>query len=132
MLNKIVVMGRLTRDPELRRTNSGVAVTSFTLAVDRDFKSQGGEKETDFLDVVCWRNTAEFAAKYFTKGRVAVVEGRLQTRRYEDKNGNKRTAYEIVADNLYFGDSKREDSGYTASPANVEYEEIEDDSDVPF
>jgi len=130
MLNKICIMGRLTASPELRRTNSGVAVTSFTLAVDRDFKPQGGEKEADFLDVVCWRNTAEFAAKYFTKGRVAVVEGRLQTRRYEDKNGNKRTAYEIVADNLYFGDSKREDSGYT--PANVEYEEIEDGDDLPF
>ena len=90
MLNKIFIMGRLTRDPELRRTQSGTAVTSFTLAVDRDFKSQSGEKETDFIDVVAWRSTAEFAAKYFTKGRMAIVEGRLQIRPWTDKEGNSR------------------------------------------
>ena len=111
MLNKIFIMGRLTRDPELRRTQSGTAVTSFTLAVDRDFKSQSGEKETDFIDVVAWRSTAEFAAKYFTKGRMAVVEGRLQIRDYTDRDGNKRTAAEVVADNVYFGDSKRDAEG---------------------
>ena len=90
MLNKIFIMGRLTRDPELRRTQSGTAVTSFSLAVDRDFKSQSGEKETDFIDVVAWRSTAEFVAKYFTKGRMAVVEGRLQIRDWKDREGNNR------------------------------------------
>ena len=89
MLNKIFIMGRLTRDPELRRTQSGTAVTSFSLAVDRDYKSQSGEKETDFIDVVAWRSTAEFVSKYFTKGRMAVVEGRLQIRDWTDKDGNK-------------------------------------------
>ena len=103
MLNHIVVMGRLTRDPEFRKTASGVSVTSFTVAVDRDF-SQDGQKETDFLDVVAWRNTAEFAAKYFTKGRMAVVSGRLQIRNWEDKEGNKRRTAEILAENIYFGD----------------------------
>ena len=111
MLNKIILMGRLTRDPELRRTGSGTAVTSFSLAVDRDFKSQGGEKETDFIDIVAWRNTAEFVSKYFTKGRMAVVEGRLQIRDWTDKDGNKRRAAEVVADQVYFGDSKREGDG---------------------
>ena len=109
MLNHITLMGRLTRDPELRRTQSGTAVTSFTLAVDRDFKSQFGEKETDFIDIVAWRATAEFVSKYFTKGRMAVVEGRLQIRDWTDKEGNKRTSAEIVADNVYFGESKRRD-----------------------
>ena len=99
MLNKIIIMGRLTRDPELRRTGSGTAVTSFSLAVDRDFKSQNGEKETDFIDVVAWRSTAEFVSKYFTKGRMAVVEGRLQIRDWTDKDGGKRRSAEIVADN---------------------------------
>ncbi|MBR3640850.1 MAG: single-stranded DNA-binding protein [Oscillibacter sp.] len=108
MLNKIILMGRLTRDPELRRTGSGTAVTSFSLAVDRDFKSQSGEKETDFIDIVAWRNTAEFVSKYFTKGRLAVVEGRLQLRDWTDKEGNKRRSAEVVADNVYFGDSKRD------------------------
>ena len=111
MLNKIIIMGRLTRDPELRRTGSGTAVTSFSLAVDRDFKSQSGEKETDFIDVVAWRSTAEFVSKYFTKGRMAVVEGRLQMRDWTDKDGNKRTTAEVVADNVYFGDSKRDGDG---------------------
>ena len=115
MLNKIILMGRLTRDPELRRTGSGTAVTSFALAVDRDFKGQGGEKETDFIDVVAWRNTAEFVSKYFTKGRMAVVSGRLQIRNWEDKEGNKRRTAEILAENIYFGDSKKEDDGGSAS-----------------
>ena len=108
MLNHIVLMGRLTRDPELRRTGSGIAVASFTLAVDRDFTAQGAERETDFVDIVAWRNTAEFVSKYFTKGRMAVVSGRLQIRNWQDKEGNKRRSAEVVADNVYFGDSKRD------------------------
>lgn len=131
MLNKIFIMGRLTRDPELRRTQGGNAVTSFVLAVDRDFKSADGTKETDFIDVVAWRNTAEFAAKYFTKGRMAVVEGRLQMRDWTDKEGNKRRIAEVVADNIYFGDSKREDA--PAGNSAPTFEEIEDDGgDLPF
>ena len=109
MLNHIVVMGRLTRDPELRRTGSGVAVTSFTVAVDRDFgNKESGERETDFIDCVAWRQTGEFVSKYFAKGRMAVVSGRLQIRNWTDKEGNKRRSAEIVADNVYFGDSKRD------------------------
>ena len=113
MLNHIAIMGRLTRDPELRRTGSGIAVASFTVAVDRDFgKNENGEKETDFIDCVAWRQTGEFVSKYFTKGRMAVVSGRLQIRPWTDKDGNKRRTAEIVADNVYFGDSKRDgDSG---------------------
>ena len=113
MLNHITIMGRLTRDPELRRTGSGIAVASFTVAVDRDFGGRdGGEKETDFIDCVAWRQTGEFVSKYFTKGRMAVVSGRLQIRSWTDKDGNKRRTAEVVADNCYFGDSKREgDSG---------------------
>lgn len=112
MLNHIVLMGRLTRDPELRRTGSGTAVTSFTLAVDRDFgPKDGGEKETDFVDIVAWRQTGEFVSKYFSKGRMAVVSGRLQIRKWTDKDGNKRSTAEVVADNVYFGDSKKEPSG---------------------
>ena len=103
-------MGRFTHDPELRRTGSGTAVTSFSLACDRDFKSQSGEKETDFIEVVAWKNTAEFVSKYFSKGRMAVVEGRLQIRDWTDKAGNKRTTAEVVADNVYFADSKRSES----------------------
>ena len=150
MLNKIFIMGRLTRDPELRRTQSGTAVTSFTLAVDRDFKSQSGEKETDFIDVVAWRSTAEFAAKYFTKGRMAIVEGRLQIRPWTDKEGNSRRSAEVVADNIYFGDSKRDSAGdmggysapaYTATAGGYSapvggpsgFAEIdEEDGDLPF
>lgn len=114
MLNKIFIMGRLARDPELRHTQSGTAVASFTLAVDRDFKDKNtGEKVTDWIDVVAWRNTAEFVCKYFSKGRMAVVEGRLQIRDWNDRDGNKRRSAEVVADNIYFGDSKRaDDSGY--------------------
>lgn len=113
MLNKIVLMGRLTRDPELRKTTSGTAVASFSLAVDRNFKNkETGEKETDFIDIVAWRNTAEFVGKYFSKGRMAIVEGRLQIRPWEDRQGNKRRSAEVVADNVYFGDSKQSDGGY--------------------
>ena len=113
MLNHIVIMGRLTRDPELRRTGSGVAVASFTVAVDRDFGGRdGGEKETDFIDCVAWRQTGEFVSKYFTKGSMIVVSGRLQIRSWTDKDGNKRRTAEVVADNVYFGESKRTaDSG---------------------
>lgn len=144
MLNHIVLMGRLTRDPELRKTPSGVSCASFALAVDRDFKTDGGEKETDFIDVVAWRNTAEFVSKYFTKGRMAVVSGRLQIRTWKDKEGNKRRSAEVVADNVYFGDSKRDESGsggsYSAptfsapSPAPVQdFGIIEDNSEeLPF
>ena len=116
MLNHIVLMGRLTRDPELRRTGSGIPVASFSLAVDRDFGSnrETGEKETDFIDIVAWRSTAEFVSKYFTKGRMAVVSGRLQIRSWQDKDGNKRRSAEVVADNVYFGDSKR-DGGFDQS-----------------
>ena len=121
MLNHITIMGRLTRDPELRRTGSGIAVTSFTLAVDRDFgKNENGERETDFIDCVAWRQTGEFVSKYFAKGRMAVVSGRLQIRGWTDKDGNKRRTAEVVADNVYFGDSKRDgDSGasFGAAPA---------------
>ena len=143
MLNKIIIMGRMTRDPELRRTGSGTAVTSFSLAVDRDFKSQSGEKETDFIEVVAWKNTAEFVSKYFSKGRIAVVEGRLQIRDWTDKDGGKRRSAEVVADNVYFGDSKR-DGGtgdYGASPAygatapggQSGFAEIsEEDGELPF
>ena len=126
MLNKIILMGRLTRDPELRHTGSGTAVASFTVAVDRDFKGQGGEKETDFIDIVAWRNTAEFVSKYFTKGRTAVIEGRLQIRAWTDKDGGKRRSAEVIADNVYFGDSKKE------SFADQGFAEIEDDGDITF
>lgn len=106
MLNRITIMGRLTRDPELRRTGSGVAVASFTLAVDRDFSSKGNEKETDFIDCVAWRQTGEFVSKYFTKGRMAVVSGSLQIRKWKDKDGNERRSAEVIADSVYFADSK--------------------------
>lgn len=118
MLNHIIIMGRLTRDPELRRTGSGTAVASFTLAVDRDFAPKdGGERETDFIDCVAWRQTGEFVSRYFTKGRMAVVSGRLQIRSWTDKDGNKRRSAEIVADNVYFGDSKRDGDAAPASAA---------------
>ncbi|MBR2894940.1 MAG: single-stranded DNA-binding protein [Oscillospiraceae bacterium] len=121
MLNRIIIMGRLVRDPELRTTQSGTPVTSFTLAVDRDFKSrESGEKNTDFIDVVAWRQTAEFVCKYFAKGRMAIAEGRLQIREWKDRDGNNRRTAEVVAENVYFGDSKRDsagDSGYGAPPA---------------
>lgn len=133
MLNKVIIMGRLTRDPELRRTQGGTAVTSFTMAVDRDFKSQSGEKETDFIDVVAWRNTGEFAAKYLAKGRMAAVEGRIQVRDWQDKDGNRRKAVEVVADNVYFADSKRDSKPQESRTVDEpEFDEIEDDGDLPF
>ena len=122
MLNHITIMGRLTRDPELRRTGSGIAVTSFTLAVDRDFAPKdGGERETDFIDCVAWRQTVEFVSKYFTKGRMAVVSGRLQIRGWTDKDGNKRRTAEVIADNVYFGDSKRDGDNGSAPYAGNSY-----------
>ena len=135
MLNKIFIMGRLTRDPELRRTQSGTPVTSFSLAVDRDYKTQSGEKETDFIDVVAWRATAEFVAKYFTKGRMAVVEGRLQLRDWKDKDGNNRRSAEVVAEHVYFGDSKRSESDTASAPlASGDFREIPEDEEgeLPF
>ena len=141
MLNKIIIMGRLTRDPELRRTGSGTAVTSFSLACDRDFKSQSGEKETDFIEVVAWKNTAEFVSKYFSKGRMAVVDGRLQIRDWTDKAGNKRTTAEVVADNVYFADSKRSESNdnqkenFNALSGRVSDDFVpisEEDGEIPF
>lgn len=133
MLNRIILMGRLTRDPELRKTGNGTAVTSFTLAVDRDYKSQDGERETDFIDVVAWRGTAEFVFKYFTKGRMVVVEGRLQVRDWTDKDGAKRRSTEVIADNVYFGDSKRPES-VTPAEASGEFQEVpeEEKGELPF
>ena len=120
MLNHITIMGRLTRDPELRRTGSGVAVASFTVAVDRDFGGRdGGEKETDFIDCVAWRQTGEFVSKYFTKGSMIVVSGRLQIRGWTDKDGNKRRTAEVVADNVYFGESRRNSEGGNAYGGNT-------------
>ena len=159
MLDRIIIMGRLARDPELRRTQTGTPVASFRLAVDRDFKDKTtGEKGTDWIDVVAWRSTAEFVSRYFTKGRMAVVEGRLQMRDWTDKDGNKRTSAEVVADNVYFGDSKRDGetggysggysqggysggysapaapSGYGAPPADGDQfaELSDDDGELPF
>ena len=133
MLNKIILMGRLSRDPELRRTQSGTAVASFTLAVDRDYKPQDGERETDFIDIVAWRGTAEFVSKYFSKGRMAIVEGRLQVRDWKDKDGAKRRSTEVIADNVYFGDSKRSESGTQEEPS-VEFHELPDEEkgELPF
>lgn len=151
MLNHIVLMGRLVRDPELRRTQSGVAVASFRLAVDRDFANQQtGEREADFIDIVAWRSTGEFVSKYFAKGRMAVVAGRLQMRNWTDNNGQKRTNAEIVADNIYFGDSNRADnnqrtgksyaaptapngSAQAGDPVKADFSMLEeDDSELPF
>lgn len=140
MLNRIILMGRLTRDPELRRTQNGTAVTSFSIAVDRDFKNKDtGEKATDFIDIVAWRQTAEFVCDYFSKGRMAVVEGRLQIRDWTDKDGNKRRSAEVLADNIYFGDSKRDGDAvggsYTGGQTaqSGEFREIdEDDGELPF
>lgn len=134
MLNQVVLMGRMTADPELRHTQSGVAVATFRLAVDRDFKDKDGEKKADFLPVVCWRGTAEFVSKYFAKGRLVAVCGRLQVREYTDKDGNKRSVTEIVADNVYFGDAKREqkpldqDDPYYMGPGSYDAE----DDEIPF
>ena len=138
MLNRIILQGRLCKEPELRRTGNGTAVTSFSLAVDRDFKSQSGEKETDFIDIVAWRSTAEFVSKYFSKGRMAVVEGRLQIRDWTDKDGGKRRSAEVIADNVYFGDSKKDDqssrpvSRGVDVPASDFAEISEEDGELPF
>ena len=145
MLNHIVLMGRLTRDPELRHTGSGTAVASFSLAVDRDYKTQDGTRETDFIDIVAWRSSAEYVCKYFSKGRMAVVSGRLQIRSWTDQDGNKRRSAEVVADSIYFGDSKRDGGSSTGTyappaytPPNVtatpgEFTMMDaDDSDLPF
>ena len=123
MLNHITVMGRLTRDPELRRTGSGIAVANFTLAVERDFASkEGGEKETDFIDCVAWKSTGEFVARYFQKGSMAAVAGRLQSRKWKDKDGSNRTSWEIVAENVYFAERKQNsDSGSNASYGGNSY-----------
>ena len=136
MLNHITIMGRMTRDPELRRTDSGVAVASFTLAVDRDFGKE--EKETDFIECVAWRQTGEFVSKYFTKGRMAVVSGRLQIRGWTDKDGNKRKTAEVVADNVYFGDSKNSEKSDGFSGGEPAYQQNnfapidENDTGLPF
>jgi single-strand DNA-binding protein len=152
MLNHIVLMGRLTRDPELRYTGSNIPVASFRIAVDRDFQPRdGGERQTDFIDVVAWRQTGEFVSKYFTKGSMVVVSGRLQMRDWTDRDGNKRTSAEVVADNVYFGESKRRDDGdaprqeYSAPRTNAPsgfsggrpqgntFQEIDDaDGELPF
>lgn len=139
MLNKVFIMGRLTRDPELRRTQTGTPLASFSLAVDRDFKDKAtGERTTDFIDVVSWRNTAEFVSRYFTKGRMAVVEGRLQMRDWTDKDGNKRRSAEVVADQVYFGDAGKKDDAPTtfggmSYPNNDDFQELpDDDGKLPF
>ena len=141
MLNHITIMGRLTRDPEMRNTQSGVAVASFTLAVDRDFGGRdGGEKQTDFIDCTAWRHTAEFVSKYFSKGRMAVVSGRLQIDNYTDNDGNKRKAAKVIADNIYFGDSKKdgatggqsdETASFTPAPSGFVTVDV-DDGELPF
>ncbi len=139
-LNNITIMGRLTRDPELRRTQTGTPVTSFTIACDRDFG--GDDKVTDFIDCVAWRATAEFVQRYFTKGRMAIVSGRLQMRDWTDKDGNKRRNAEVLAESVYFGDSKREQSdrdnyteytgSYTAPVTTSDFVEMDDDGELPF
>ncbi len=127
MLNNVVLMGRLTADPELRHTNNDVAVTSFTLAVDRSYVKAGSERMTDFIDVVTWRSTAEFVAKYFNKGQLVAVQGTIQTRTYQDKEGNRRKAFEVIADNVHFAEPKRDYSqsanAKTTSANNQSYEE---------
>lgn len=143
-LNRCIIMGRLGKDPELRHTQTGTPVATFTLAVDRDFKDKNtGERATDWIPVVARRGTGEFAAKYLSKGRMAVVEGRLQIRGWTDKDGNKRTTAEVVADSVYFGDSKRggdsantsnsyQERDYGAPPADDRFSELDDGGDLPF
>ena len=140
MLNKIILMGRLTRDPELRHTQTGTAVASFSLAVDRDFKDKAtGDRTTDFIDVVAWRQTGEFVSRYFTKGRMAVVEGRLQIRDWTDKDGGKRRSAEVIADGIYFAGAKatqpsegNADEGTLPPPPAGELQDLEDDGELPF
>ncbi|OUN20839.1 single-stranded DNA-binding protein [Pseudoflavonifractor sp. An85] len=140
MLNHITIMGRLTRDPELRYTQSGTAVAGFSLAVERDFKGDTGDRETDFIDCVAWRSTAEFVSRYLSKGRMAIVDGRLQMRDWTDRDGNKRRSAEVVADHVYFGDSKREAgtsqgqiTAYQPIGEVDAFEELkDDDGELPF
>ena len=141
MLNKIILMGRLVRDPELRSTNTGRAVASFTLAVDRDFKGQDGEKATDFVDVTAWGQTASFVSKYFTKGRMAVVEGRLESRKWVDRDGRNRVSWGVVANSVYFGDSQRDavpasegnaPEDAAPPPAEPDFKELDNDGELPF
>lgn len=143
MLNKIFLQGRMVANPELRHTPNGVAIASFRLAVDRDFKDKDtGEKKADFINVVAWRQTGEFVSRFFSKGRMAVVEGRLQVRDYTDRDGNKRTIAEVVADNVYFGDSRKDGdsqnsyasqgSGYAQQPYADQFAELSDDGELPF
>ncbi len=132
MLNHITIMGRLTRDPELRYTQAQTPVASFTLAVDRDYKQNGADRETDFIDVVAWRQTGEFVSKYFTKGSMAVVSGRLQMRDWTDRDGNRRKSAEVVADNVYFGESKGTSEKPGKNGASVFAELEVDDGDLPF
>lgn len=131
MLNRITIMGRMTRDPELRHTPQGTPVVTFTLAVDRDYQTGGSERQTDFIDVVAWKSTAEFVSKYFSTGSMAIVTGRLQIRDWEDKHGNKRRSAEVVADSVYFGESRKRDTeGVNVDPPK--FEEMEDDGDDTF
>ncbi len=141
MLNSIIIMGRLTADPELRTTSSGLSVTSFTVAVDRGYAKPGEEKKTDFIPVVAWRSTADFVSRYFRKGSMIAVQGSLQTRNYEDKNGNKRVAFEIVADQVSFCGSKAESGNYNNDNQNMssynnstvdDFATVVDDDDLPF
>lgn len=146
MMNVICLQGRLVRNPELKQTNSGVAVANFTIAVQRNTKNQNGERESDFIDIVCWRHTAEFVSKYISKGDLVCLNGSLQTRSYEDKNGNKRKAFEVVADNVHFGGDKstrnedaepeqEQEAKPSATPTNngfKGYTEVDDDEDLPF
>lgn len=132
MLNRIEVQGRLARDPELRRTQSGVAVTSFTLAVERDYCETGKEREVDFIDCTAWRGTAEMIDKYFSKGRMMIVAGRLQIRNWQDKDGNKRRSAEIVAENVYFGDSKPQSGQSQQAAQSAEFSQLPDSTPVPF
>ena len=141
MLNRVIIMGRLGRNPELKTTQSGVSFVNFSIACDRDYKPETGDRETDWINITAWRGTAEFVSKYFQKGRMAIVEGRLQTREWTDKDGNKRVAVEILADHVYFGDSKRDGASSGGldvpdsfpSPTGGDFKEIdEDDGDLPF
>lgn len=136
MLNRTVIMGRITRNPELRQTPNNVSVVTFSLAVDRNYQADKNNKQADFINIVAWRHTAEFVSKYFVKGQLVAVEGSIQTRSYQDKDGNNRTAFEVVADRVYFAEKKKDDNGQGASyPSGdlSDYEELDvDDSDLPF
>lgn len=133
MLNTVALMGRICGDPELRTTNSGVSVTSFTLAVNRSYVKQGEQRQTDFIDVAAWKNTADFVCKYFRKGQLIAVQGSIQTRTYTDKNGNKRKAVEVVASSVHFAEGKKESEPADPSASGTEYEEISlSEDDLPF